>query len=1434
MKLIAQTFASNDKIAKLACEVVAEETKLACSSIKEMSEKKSKIAISKTSRSGAELESAFLESAMTKHRDLLTKTVGHIDETINNAKGLVRLVRKQRTLINHTLQNLPENVFRRDAFDVKYRGRTVKGLKIAASCVRLGGVYSVTMKKMTVSPESLDEDKKVFPDNPRDGFVLDQIYPLVGFEETAEGNTVAVFLTGIALGKKPPKSVSSTEVDSGFYQLFMLGYRLAKIPVVCMFGYAEADIELKDFEQSVSDMFPTTQPELDREKIREERTYFDSAPATSTEVFVHETRVLDSSVENLIFSLSPTQVDIMGNSWCNENASRSVKSGGFSGEISGVNTAEMNDISCFSDCIDVHVATTGGEICVVVESDRRLFDENSSPFTKVDAEKYNIKTVSKRSNKTEPSSDVEKNNLTTDEATVIDHLKAWNYEKYEDESAATEESRVSWWCSYSPPLKILNEISGSSDDVEDCDEEVAYRVACCETDAVIKSAAMAETECEISKGLRETIYTAFAKMNKAPSLSSAFRLTTSKLKQMLEEIDMKAQKHPEVWTPDSVSAAKGLMVDEAAAACVAQQLTADIINNKFSLLSGITNDSENLIKRKYEGQRRHATGNIPIVLSALKSEHEQLIDKSLKEWITNSLPVIAPTPNVYTPKTMAPSSSSSSSSSSLSEKKRSAATAAAQNCLPRKMLKNEEGNSLVTASAYLELSPPPSTSFSSSPSPPSPVAGDEEVAADAAVADTTTTTFDVGTEAAPTINYSAVSVIPPSFVKPPRINNGKVAEYLADAIGRRLCGINNNVNTFNFIRGAIKGLRKSLLDKPLDRFDTCEQISNIIFDTSKLSSVEKCEMDILEYEAKRLSKAMVKSSHTHAASSSFSFEDFIDSDCEDEDVMDFYRRYNELFEKSSKSWAMDAELDRPEIKTLLGANCMRRIYEEYNAYKTFVHLLIFNTVKRELEGSNYTYNAALASAFAWYCTVVVRNRVCDVLKYVPAATDEDSIPSDGNYAEDVVKKFIERLCENSMVLSIVDNSVTTALGWMSTIKVPSGYLKCGVGSEINKSEMMTCDSLDETSRYIFPGIVRGEEIGEVRHAIRAGANVLGPYLIPIDFSGVGISDATHAKLFINSSSGKGLLSVSPVYATSDSVSDNASIFERHLVHFVAKDSYFHNSKNMALPTFISAPTNPGNKFFNGKGTSTFVKNTPSFSLSASASPSTVPRMAAQKTAWDEDKHYRSSNMWRCGISVPAKICDIIYTNRSIVKIEATHPNKVKMCPSIADKLEMTHFRTSQKVCRSLNNFSRNSPKLMTGNLLACPPSDMTLNINTVVSTAAAYTGAAITATTTNLATCKITQDDYMGGIDNYGSSFFHFTVKTVKTSAATEGRESNNKTNTPSKAKPFPTQEPEDSGVNASIVYDMMNTTIKHLKKLQKIQVKNVDAIKTYARKNMA
>ena len=1273
MKLIAKTFNGINKIADLACKNIGDETKLARNEIKEMSEKKSKIAPSKTSTSGAKLKSAFHESVMKKHQNLLTKTVGYLDETVNNTNRLLQVVRKQRTLVNSTHQNLPENVFKRDVFDVKYRGRTVKGLmKITASCVRLGGVYSVTMMKMTVPPDSLNiQDEKVFPDSPRDGFVLDRMYPLVGFEETPEGNTMAVFLTGIALGKNFPKNVSSTEAKSGFYQLFILGYRLAKIPVVFMFGYTEDNIKLNDYEQS---LFPSTQPmgqlEIDTTDVvqkigDEERTYFETAPTTSTEVFVYENQV-HSSTENLIFSLSPAQVDTLGNSWCNEKASRSVISRGFAEEIDGVNSVEMNDVSCYSDCIDVHVATTGDEIYVVVESDGRLFDENSSPC----------------SNKTEPSSDVEgrgnkENNLTTEESTVIDCLKAWNH-KYKNASAAMEESRI--WCSHSPPLKILNMISGSPDNVEDCDEEVAYRVARCEMDAVIKSAAMAETECE---RFHNTIHAAFAKMNKMIAKTNKIPGSSSThLEPMLNEIDKKAQEHPDMWTPDSVSAAKGMVVDEAAAACVAQQVTADIINS--NLLSGITNDSENLIKRKYEGQRKHVTGNFPIVLSALKSEPEKLVDRSLKKWIINNLSVIAPTPNVYDPKTMAPSSSSSSSSLPLPGKKRLAITTSRlENNLPRKILKNEKGNSVVAATASVELSPPPS---------PSSSAGEEEVAA---VANTTTTTFKEGTEAAPTSNYSVVSIIPPSFVKPPKIHNEKAAEYLADTIGRRLCGINNNVNTFMNICSAIKELKKNLLDEPLDRFDTCEHTSNIIFNSNKLSNVKKYEMDILAYEAKRLSTVMDK----------------------DRRCADFY---NKLFKTSSMIWATDAaELDRPEINTLLGVNCMRRVYEEYNACKTFVHFLILNTVKRKLEGSNYTHNKALASAFAWYCAVVVRNRVCDVLKYVPAATGEDSTLSDNNNAKGDVKTFIKKLCGDNMVLSIVANSVDTALRWISTIQMPSEYLKYGVGIEINKSDM----TLDETSRYIFPGIVRGKKMAVDRQAIRATANILGPYLIPIDFSDVGISKATHAKLFINASSGKGLLSVSPLYITSDSVSQNANIFERHLVDFVAKDSYFNNSMNMALPTFISAPTNPSNKFFNGKETYIFVKDTPSFSL---ASPSIVPYIspAAQKSAWDEKKHYKSSNMWRCMISVPAKICDTVFTNRSMVKIKVS-PNKVKMCQSIADRLTMApHFTTIQKVCRNLNNFCRNSPKLIIDNLYACPPSDMTVDIiNTAGSTADAYTSA---------------------------------------------------------------------------------------------------------------
>lgn len=1405
MQFISNLAARNSAVAKRSCETLEERTKLAIGDLKNMAEKKKRMATSsKSSKSGIELDEAYLTTALAKHKELLDDTVKKIDETISETRGLVKLVSKQRVLGIHAHRNLPETVFCAGPITVKCRGRTVKGLEVVASCVRLAGTYSVAMNKTgkKIPQNFVLEDNNtsiVFPEEPRGGFFLDRAYPLVGFEETPEGNTVAVFLTGIALGKNSPKTLSLSEINSSFHQLSTLGHRFAKVPLICMFGLSEDTIELDEFE---SNFIPNTQP-MDPDEMaaieeafrrdEEQRVHFNTAPAVERELTVYESFILKETTD--VFSLSPIQVDMLCSSWCNENASRSVKSGGFSGEINGVNFSEMNDISCFSDCIDVYTPSNSEkerQVCVAIESNQRLFYSNSSPFTKVDAEKYNIKLISKRINDAEVSEDDFisnsscSSNLTTEETNVIQQLKTWNHDKYDDSNSGSEESTVSWWSSFKPPLKVMGTISSGSV-VEDREEVTPFKLACNETDAVVKSKIMADVEGEVC--LQKIMCDAFPKMERSTH-SLAFRAITSKLKQSLNDLDAKAKTYPTIWSENSVRLAKGMMIDEATSSCVAQLLTAEIVNNKSGVLSYIKNNHETTTQRKYEGQRKHVTGNIPIVMSMFKSENEQLIDRFIKIWIKKSLPNLPSSPNVFTPLSMVPTSSSTKkrlfegTSANHSHGGKGGTTTWSKEDLPRKMLKSEEGNSIITA----DLSPPTSPSVSSLLSSPSPT-GDQP-------------------------NTVSASIIPPSFIKPPRINNGEVADYLADAFGRCLYGMGDNINTFNLIRGAINGLKSVLLNAPLERFNTNDQVLDILLSVPRASDVERRDMDALEYEAKRLATIMTKSNN----SSSDSFMGYDDDE-------DFYLRFSHLFKHSSESWVLDAsDGEKESVKTLLGANSLRRSYEEYNAYKMFVHLLIFNTVKRELEGSNYTHNAALTSAFAWYCTVVARNRVSDVLKYVPRL---DSDSPEGDFAEATIKQFLVNMCSNKTLLSVLASSIAAGLNWVSTVKIPSGYLKQHASGG-SKRSFITCDSLDETSRYVFPDMKVGEKMCVARQATRMSSHVLGPYYIPIDFQGVGI-DSSHAKLFVDSSSGKGFLSVSPNYCKSRAVlanSDQGGRFVEDLVKFVSNGLFFHSNKSMAMPTLIAAPTNPDDSFFGHKSTSVFKKADPIKNSNIAGTCQLSVRVP-----WDHEKHAESSNMWRCGFSVSPKLCALLFSNRSALKLEASCPEKVKMCQSIADRLIDTGFKMKmiQRICKNLNKFTQESPAIMAGNLRACPPAEMDISVINPDDGGDEVT----------LATFKVGQEEYAGGLDNYGSSFFHFAVKSIKFAPVAKFKE-----NTLTKEERAEAQEImeieaegeevsmkvaqaplEDIEVNASILTQMINTISKQLKGMQRVQYKNSHAL---------
>ena len=208
-----------------------------------------------------------------------------------------------------------------------------------ASCVRVAGEYAVAMRRRRLTNDKKislfdkEENDRVFPFESRNEFVIDKSYPLIGFEEDAYGTTHAVFLTGLALGSDDVK-----------------GFRVAKLPALCLFDTPDT-IAAMEFIGDCANM------------------------SVEQSVCVYDY----SRGKDPLFSLSATHVDEMKRGWCND---------GFS-EKNG-HVEEMNDISCFSECLDIFV-NQNLDCCVTIEStatplSRTSFSEGNdpSPLLKID------------------------------------------------------------------------------------------------------------------------------------------------------------------------------------------------------------------------------------------------------------------------------------------------------------------------------------------------------------------------------------------------------------------------------------------------------------------------------------------------------------------------------------------------------------------------------------------------------------------------------------------------------------------------------------------------------------------------------------------------------------------------------------------------------------------------------------------------------------------------------------------------------------------------------------------------------------------------------------------------------------------------------------------------------------------------------------------
>ncbi|AUO15176.1 WSSV403 [White spot syndrome virus] len=81
----------------------------------------------------------------------------------------------------NSVTSSPEKVFSVEDLEIYSKGQVCKGLKLNANCSRIGGKYAVSMSiKNTTSPHLRTTTK--FSEEPRDCFMLEITYPLVGFK----------------------------------------------------------------------------------------------------------------------------------------------------------------------------------------------------------------------------------------------------------------------------------------------------------------------------------------------------------------------------------------------------------------------------------------------------------------------------------------------------------------------------------------------------------------------------------------------------------------------------------------------------------------------------------------------------------------------------------------------------------------------------------------------------------------------------------------------------------------------------------------------------------------------------------------------------------------------------------------------------------------------------------------------------------------------------------------------------------------------------------------------------------------------------------------------------------------------------------------------------------------------------------------------------
>ena len=1321
-------------------EKIVSNTKLAANDVKKLLVERKIISVS--SSSAASLDSALCKDIITKHKNLQADIKKTIQKTKSCFSQFVKCARKQKAVAlldkkwysqSSDLVALPPECVFVSEFIPSSRYRIHREqFEYVASCVRVGGEYAVAMRRRNSNNKDDEKDfvfdeknDKIFPLESRDEFVIDRFYPLVGFEDDTNGNTHAVFMTGLALGVKSPKTVPTAEPNNGLRDIVIKGHRVAKVPVLCLFDTPDI-IAATEFEEI---FVPATQPMDECElNIITDQLRVQNSPEVEQKVHVY-----DSNARNTpLFSLTAAQVDELGNSWCNTNSTRCVKSGGFSGEQNKVDTREMNDLSCFSDCVDISVNMWEKfNFCVTIESGRRLFEASPTPFTRSDATKYATDSSSSGGDSSNDSSSFsssssiytendaseevkvcygERNTSqkrfcnykitnSPQEAQVLEKLINWSEKsKFDNLREAEEEDwRNSWWCSYSPPLKIE----------EQADEQEVD--TCVETEAAVKTADMID-RLTLEQEAVPTLYNAiYSQLERGKAKWQDYRC--SKLKETLHELDKNVTLHSSIWSAESMATARALIIDEALASELAKTVSCCIATSRVFEGMGVPDTGKNSA-HLYQGQRKYMSGPKMVNVSAMKQEGEREIDGALKEWIKSSLSFVKG-----------------------EGKKRRAPPNAIEEEPPRKKSINEDKNG-------------------------SPISSSSSL----------TTTKDHAND--------IVRIIPPSFVTmPPKINSEEFAENLADSFGRALCGMKNAADVYKNMCSAAAELRERLLTSPFKRFSACSEL----LDTVKAKDVERAAeepaVSVLDYESKRLGKILTEA---------------ID------------QKFSESLNKSC-SWSMENKNDGCDnaTKTAIIATNLRRTYEEYHAFKILANMFIFDKLRKELEGNTPCQNTSLAAAFEWYCQVVTRNRICDAFHLI-VKPDFKS----GNFFKDFYFNFFD----NKIVVSLIINQIIDSLRWIMTTEIPSGYLK-GLLDEaalVGSGRISPCDTIDETAKFVVPSmkIIGGESTSKMIKSVRIAPHIAGPIFVCVDFDDIGLDGVTQGKLFVNTVTGKGLLTVFP--NPKNNTVCNDSIFSEVAREIVTHQKMFIHKKN--LQTYSVAPSRialrNGNQLFDAR---TFQNNYPTTNEAA-------PATLSHQTSWSDHFFEDHRNMWRCGFVLPQKLCDAVFDMRKSIKIKASPSIKSRPTNTVAQSCLNQNSKKMEKVCTALISLNKGrSSKILAENLAArsltkidvkiCPRED---------------SRKPIVALLMGHEECK---QQFHSGVDNYSHAFFNFKHKSLQKCKGFNfpqrwnGKVKNRK------------EEKRNEIIDSLYILDVVQYLRRTLNRLYALEKKHVSNIATYSKK---